>query len=299
MPRADYGDSPLRGAFVTWAIKDMDAAWAWLEHRTTNPADLEKLGGEALETVMAFTKDCAAVMARVDAMPESPWRNQMRSRALRAWASREGPNTLITWAKTLPADRERNQRMADVVEQISVTEPSAALGYLRYIEDPVLRVESGQRIVREYVLARDPTTTRSPPDFVQDMRNLTDRYPPELYRETGAGLVRHGAKWAMEKMRELPAGTARDEFIQGMLENVIPSDTKSILPALAVISEEALMNSGSAGRFTQTLIRQDPRAAAEWIGSLPEDSPVRNWANGKFGAVTGRSAAEFLNAPSK
>jgi hypothetical protein len=84
-----------------------------------------------------------------------------------------------------------------------------------------------------------------------------------------------------------------------MLENVIPSEAKSMLPALATISEEALMNSGSAGRFTQTLIRQDPRAAAEWIGSLPADSPVRNWANGKFGAAVGRSAAELLNTPAK
>ncbi|HWB04227.1 MAG TPA: sigma-70 family RNA polymerase sigma factor [Verrucomicrobiales bacterium] len=299
MPRADYGYSALRGAFVTWAVADLDAAWAWLEQKTTDPVDREKLGGEALETVIAYARNGEAIMARVDAMPESLWRAQMRSRALHAWATRDAPDTMIRWARKLPANGERNARMAEVVEQIGIRDPSIALGYLRHLEDPALRVEAGLKILTPYVLARDPTTTCSPPDFVQDMKNVTDKYPVELYRETGAGLARHGAKWAMAKMRELPAGAARDEFIQGMLENAVPHEAKNMLPALSVISAEVLTHSENAGRFAQTVFRKDPRASAEWIASLPADSPVLTWANEQFTSVAGRSAAEFLSSSPK
>ena len=84
-----------------------------------------------------------------------------------------------------------------------------------------------------------------------------------------------------------------------MLRSVAGTDAKALLPAVAMLSEEQLIRHGGLSQFTDVLTKQDPRAAAEWITSLPVDSTARKWAGSHFQSATGRSADEFLKTPAQ
>ena len=161
------------------------------------------------------------------------------------------------------------------------------------------RAEVAHNIIWPYLLARDPSTTCSPPDFVQTLHTHTEDYPLGLFRDAGDALTRHGAEWAMAKLNEFSPGPARDEFIQGMLRSVSWTEARALLPAVAMLDGEALIRHGGMSQFTDVLTKQDPRAAAEWITSLPAGSDARKWGDSHFQAIIKRSAADYLNSPAK
>ena len=298
VPKSAYGFYPLRGAFVTWAAADLDTAWSWLEKATTDPMNRNFLGGEALATIVAFQNNGGAMMARVDAMKDEAWRKELRYWVLRSWAAHDAPNTVMQWALHLPQDSERDERIARAVEQIGEVRPDC-VHYIQHIENAARREEVAHNIVWPYLLARDPSTTCSPPDFVQTLHTHTEDYPLGLFRDTGEALTRHGAKWAMAKLNEFSPGPARDEFIQGMLRSVNCTEAKALLPAVALLDGEAFIRHGSMSQFTDVFTKQDPRAAAEWIISLPAGSDARKWGDSHFQAILKRRAADYLNSPAK
>jgi len=246
---------------------------------------------------VAIKNNGAAMMTRVDAMTDKAWRKELRFWVQRAWAAHNAP-TLMEWVLHLPGDDERDERIASAVEQIGETRPDA-ISYLKHIENTARRAEVAHNIIWPYLLARDPSTTSSPPDFVQTLHLHTGDYPLDLFRDAGDALTRHGAKWAMEKLNEFSPGPARDEFIQGMLRSVEGTEAKALLPAVALLDGDALIRHGGMSQFTDVLTRQDPRAAAEWISSLPAGSDVRKFGEAHFEAITQHSAAHYLNYPAK
>ena len=298
VPKSAYGFYPLRGAFVTWAAADLNTAWSWLETATADPMNRNFLGGEALATIVAFQNNGAAMMARVDAMKDETWRKELRYWVLRSWATHDAPNTVMQWALSLPHDSERDERIAQTVEQIGEVRPDT-VHYIQHIENAARRADVAHNIIWPYLLARDPSTTSSPPDFVQTLHTHTEDYPFDLFRDAGEALTRHGAKWAMAKLNEFSPGPARDEFIQGMLRSVDCTEAKALLPAVAMLDGEALIRYGGMSQFTDVLTKQDPRAAAEWITSLPAGSDARKWGDSHFQANIKRSAADYRNAPAK
>ena len=299
IPRSAYGFYPLRGAFVTWACADLDTAWSWLEKATTDSMNRNFLGGEALATIVAFKHNGAAMMARVDAMKDQAWRKELRFWVLRAFAAHDEPNTVLQWALHLPQDGARDECIAGAVEEIGRHDTRCGVIFMQHIENTARRAEVAHNIIWPYLLARDPSTTCSPPDFVQTLHTHTEDYPLGLFRDAGDALTRHGAEWAMAKLNEFSPGPARDEFIQGMLRSVSWTEARALLPAVAMLDGEALIRHGGMSQFTDVLTKQDPRAAAEWITSLPAGSDVRKWGDSHFQAITKQNAADYLNSPAK
>ncbi len=290
-----FGFYAIRGAFITWSAADIDGAWTWLEKNVSSSLDRQFLGGEALATQVEMARDGATVMARADAVQDADWRKNLRYWAMRAWTRHGSPDSILKWALALPESPEREERIAETIEQIGEERPDA-LPYVQHIENPARRDEVAHNILWPYLLARNPSYRVSPPDFVDDMANLTTRYSPDLFRDAGDAIARHGAHHAVAKLAQLPAGEARDEFIKGMLRSVDYGEAKLMLPAVAMLGDDALLHSGMLSHFTDALTKQDPRAAAEWIASLPEKSVIHKWAGSHFQAIAGKSAAAFLKS---
>jgi hypothetical protein len=130
--------------------------------------------------------------------------------------------------------------------------------------------------------------------MIDSLEKQVGVWSPGMFRDAGDALTRHDAATALATAKRLPDGEAREEFIQGMLTGSRYSDATAMLPALSMMSEEALIHHGGLSSFTEVLSKQNPRAAAEWITSLPQDSKVRTWADSTFKATTGASSTEFL-----
>ena len=293
-----FGWYPLRGAFVTWSAADLGAAWSWLEMNASDAMEREFLGGEALATQVEMGRNGADVMARADAVTDAAWRKALRYWVMRAWAMHGAPRTILEWALALPESPEREERIARTIEQLGEAHPDA-FPFVAHLGNPARRAEVAHNILWPYLLARNPTYHVSPPDFVDDMANLTTAYPPDLFRDPGDALARHGTQHAMAKLAELPPGEARDEFVRGMLRSASFGEAREMLPALPLLAPEALVRSGELSHFTRTLTTQDPRAAAEWIASLPAESTLRQWTEAQFQSVAGKSTADFLQPTSR
>ncbi|MGI8602577.1 MAG: hypothetical protein ACR2OZ_06210 [Verrucomicrobiales bacterium] len=299
VPKSAYNLYPLRGAFLTWAAVDLDTAWAWLAKTTSDPMDREFLGGEALAAIIAIQGNGTAMMTRVDAMTDHAWRDKLRFWVLRSWVKSDAPATVMDWALKLPDDAERPERIAKTVEQLGAYHPDDCFDYIRHIENSDRRAEVAHNIFWPYVLNRPDSLWKSSPDPVQELAKHTEDWPEVIFRDAGDALTRHNSARALEKAQTLPEGKARDEFIQGMLTGVSYGDAAAMLPALSMISEEKLIHHGGLGNFTGVFAKQNPRAAAEWITSLPQTSKTATWADSHFQGVTGRSVADFLTPSPK
>jgi RNA polymerase sigma factor (sigma-70 family) len=297
VPRSAFGFYPLRGAFVTWAATDLDTAWAWLETRP-DAMDRNFLGGEALATNVAFQNSGKAMMARADAVPDAAWRRELRYWVMREWVKSNPHTEIMEWAHSQPQE-EREEIIAWSVEMLGAHRPDVAEIYFKSIENPDRRAEAMHNVLWPCLLARDPGSVVSPPEFVDNLYERTESYPPDIFRDAGDAITRHGAHHALARLQKFPEGAARDEFIQGMLRSVAYTEAKALLPAVAMLSDEQLVRHGGLSQFTKVFTQQDPRAAAEWITSLPADSTARKWAGSHFQGATGRSADEFLNSSVK
>ncbi|MES2705912.1 MAG: sigma-70 family RNA polymerase sigma factor [Verrucomicrobiota bacterium] len=292
VPKSAYGFYPLRGAFITWAFADLDKAWSWLEQKTESPFDREFLGGEALAGIAADPAKFDGVMTRLESMKEKDeeWREKLRYWVLRAAPPRQG----VQWALGLKDEKARALWLPKAVELAGAREPEYGLRQLGHIENTQRRAEAGHNILWPWLLARDARGHRSPPDLVDRLPEQFGVWPPTLFRDTGDALTRQDAATALATLHRLPQGPERGEFIQGMLTGTAYSDAAAILPALSLLPEQELIRNGGLSSFTQVLSRQNPRAAAEWITSLPTESPVRAWAEPHFRKIAGSGAAEYL-----
>jgi RNA polymerase sigma factor (sigma-70 family) len=294
IPKSEYGFSPLRGAFITWAHVDLDTAWSWLEKTTTDPFDREFLGGGALACIVDDSKKFAPVMARLDAMTDTAWRDK-----LRYWVARANTRPAVEWAMGLPEGDERVNWVPRTIELAGANEPEYALRLLGNIENSQRRAEVGHNVLWPWLLQRPVGGHRSPPDMIDTLENQVGTWSTGMFRDAGDALTRHDPATALATAKRLPEGESRDEFLQGMLIGVHYNEARAVLPALSMLSEEALIRHGGLGNFTEIFSKQDPRAAAEWISSLPDNSKVRTWADSAFKGTTGRTSDEFLTTSPK
>ena len=109
-----------------------------------------------------------------------------------------------------------------------------------------------------------------------------------LGKEAEAGLLPQIAQhWAGRDAaaaiawgRQLPEGTARDQFLASAVGRMAQQDPKTAaaqLPQLPLAQQEA-----AAGQIARSLARSSPEEAARWASQLPEDSNVRGNAYGQI-----------------
>lgn len=275
--KSGYGFYPRSAAFVTWAAADLDAAWVWLEKKTTDAMDRQFLLGEALETIAGDESKCPALMIRVDAMTDHAWRDQMRYWLLRGWVQHPRPNAAVDWAEALPDEAERTEWVGKAVQMTGEhNSPGTALKQLDRIENPDRRAEVAHNVLWSWLLAQ-------PREAYAELEQHTTDWPEDLFRDAGDALTRHDAAYAVEAALRLPEGRFRERFVRGMLTGLTYSqDPAALLPAVRLLNPDELVHTGGLSQFVGALTKRNPRAAAEWIATLPPGSDARKWADSTF-----------------
>ncbi len=292
VPKSAYGFYPLRGAFVTWAGADLDAAWAWLSKPGRDTFDRNFLGGEALASLAADPAKSPGIMARVDAMTDEAWKKELRYWVLRAWVQTSRPPAAMDWAQGLADEGERAEWLGKAVEMAGTQNPVSGLDNLKRIENPDRRAEVAHNILWPWLLAQ-------PQEAFAALKKQAEELPANLFRDAGDAMTRHDSAKAVEALQQLAEGEPKKEFIEGMFTGVAYSEAAPLLPVLAAIPAEELTRHSGFGHFTDMLSKQNPRAAAEWITSLPADSDTRKYAASHFKGVVGSFPSVYLNSLTK
>lgn len=292
-PKSAYGYYPLRGAFVTWAHSDLNAAWAWLEKTTSDPMHREFLGGEALGSLVTNAQSGAAMIARADAVQDKKWRESLRYWVVRAWTRTELTSAAVDWAAGLPDETERAEWLGKTIELAGEALPQSGLAQVQRIENPAQRAEVTHNILWPWLL-------NEPDKAFAELQKHTADWDPDHFRFAGDALTRHDAANALAAAKRLPEGEVRDHFIHGMMTGVLyNNDAATMLPALGMISDDYLHAHGGLNSYVEILTKQNPRAAAEWLASLPAESQTRRFGESQFKSQTGRDAAAWLNSSNK
>ena len=246
----------------------------------------EFVGGAALALIAKVNGQGAGMMARVDAMPNAEMREKLRFWVMRGWVESADRDAAVGWAQSLPDENERATWIAKTIEQGG--EDSARWGMERIglIENPDRRAEAAHNVLWPWLLNQPQQA------FAMLERHAAD-WPPDLFRDAGDALTRHDATKAAEAVHRLPEGEARTEFVEGMLTGSLQStDVAAILPALSLVPQEELI--GRTSQFLSRLTKQDPHAAAKWITSLPQGSPLREHGAAAFKSETGKFPSVYL-----
>ena len=74
---------------------------------------------------------------------------------------------------------------------------------------------------------------------------------------------------------------------------------EAMLPAVKMISEESLAQDGALTGYVELLTAENPRAAAEWLASLPADSLTCLRGQSQFKVKTGATPSEWLNSSAR
>ena len=268
-------------------------AWAWLEKTTTDSMHREFLGGEALASLVTNAQSGAAMIARADAVQDKAWRDKLRYWVVRAWTRTELTSAAVDWAAGLSDETERTEWLGKTVELAGEALPLNGLAHVHRIENSERRTEVTHNILWPWLL-------NEPDKAFAEMERHTADWDPDHFRFAGDALTRHDAANALAAARRLPEGEVRDNFINGMMTGVLyNNDAATMLPALGMISEDHLHSHGGLNSYVEILTKQNPRAAAEWLVSLPADSQTRRFGESQFKAQTGHEAAPWLSTSTK
>jgi hypothetical protein len=202
------------------------------------------------------SEDAGGATKYVLALPESSEKGQLLEAAIGIWGTGEMEN-VTAFVQQMPAGKDRDAAMAQVVQMLSESDPRSGIHYLRSIEDP----DSAGRAARSLLGAMVRTDAKEAAALAEQL--------PEKARAAGyAGLV---GNWVEEDphaagqwINSLKPGDGRDSAIQAYVRNVNEKDPKTAIQWAFSIDDPKSRTEMTMSAF-QRLIHEDRSAAAAWL----------------------------------
>ncbi len=289
-PPAGKGSYPLRGAFVTWAMSDPEAAEAWLLSADTAFHE-ELLAFGAIDYLARQDPERGLAAAQRWAQAKPDWNGSgLVQRALNSWITQDS-KAAMAWIAEEPSEVKRDQWMGDALEALGGREPRLAMNSL----DQIMNLERREEVMWNVYwgwMMRTPTAI----EYFTEV-NGAETWPLHLVQGVGDALARSFPDSALRQAKEIEDLKRRDRFLSGVLSGLAWSDPAKGTEAAELISEQQAVSDGSLTSFVSNWAKRDAAAAAEWIASLPE-SRRKDWAASQFENHTGQSLTAFAKPSS-
>ena len=326
MPPGQSRGSMLGSISTAWMGHDKDAAMAWINGLPA--ADRSK----ALQNVtwQLGQEDPAKAAELLSSVPISNQTSQQFSQLAGQWAQQD-LEAARKWVDSLPAGRTREQAMSGIISTLAQTDPAKAAAILG--DAAVTNQNSHQvgMIVRAWIKT-DQTAALAWLDSLdlrgdaqqsvhsQFLRNWVDedapaasRYalsiPDEKSRQQAiSSLVgawgRNDPQAAREWIMTSLEGDSKNSSLNSLIQSLSHQDHAAALryyqEATANLSPEAIEKNfgNSASQIARNWVQYDPKAAGQWVMTLPEGDSRANSVRSMvddLGDYDIKGAAEFVN----
>ena len=302
MPPGQSRSSMLSSITSAWINHDSDAAIAWIS--SLPAADKTK----ALEKGCwkLIQDDPAKAAAFFSSLPASNQTSNYYSHLANQWAQQD-PEAARKWVESLPAGQLREQAMSGIISTMSQTDPAKAASMfgdtainnqnynqvgtiagewiktdqtaaLAWLESLDLRGDLQRNVHSQFLqnwVQEDPTAASRYALGIQDEKSRQQAIS-SLIGSWGNNDPAAAREWIMKSLEGDSKNSSLNSLIQTLSHQDTPTALQYYKEATANLTPEAIKkNFGhAASQIASNWLRNDPKAASQWVLSLPE-GPTR------------------------
>lgn len=326
MPPGQSRVNMLASISSAWMSHDSDAAMAWINGLPA--ADRYK----ALQNVtwQLAQEDPAKAAELLSALPANNQISHQFSQLASQWAQQD-LEAAQKWVESLPAGQTRQQAMSGIIGTLAQTDPAKAASVFG---DAVVNYQNSHQvgmIVGEWIKT-DQTAALAWLDGLDlrgdAQRNVHSQFLSNWVGEDPTAASRYALGIKDEKSREQAIGSlvgawgsndpvaahewimkslegqAKDRSLNSLIQTLSYQDYPTALQyyqeATANLTPEAIEKTfgSTASRIASNWVQHDPKAAGQWVLSLPEgdsrSNSIRSMVD-DLGDYDIKGAAEFVN----
>lgn len=326
MPPGQSRSSMLSSITSVWMSHDSDAAIAWIN--TLSAADKSKAFENGCWQLIR--QDPAKAAAFLSTLPASNQTTNHFSQLASQWAQQD-LEAARKWVESLPAGQTREQAMNGIIGTIARTDPAKAASMLG---DAVVNNRNYYQVgtIAGEWIKTDPTAALAwleSLDLRGDIqRNVHSQFLQNWVREDAAAASRYAMGIQDEKSRQQAIsslvgawgqsdpqatrewimksleGDSKNSSLNSLIQSLSYQDTTTALQyykeATANLTPEVIEKTfgSTASQIARYWVRHDPKAAGQWVLSLPEgqsrSNSIRSMVD-DLGDNDIKGAAEFVN----
>lgn len=281
----EHSSYALEAKFKDWVSKDPDQALAWMRG-LSDP--LQRRRVEDMAFSQRIATDPAAGLKEASQLPAGQRQLRQTTEAI-ASLSRTDPTGARAAVDTLPTPYARQKALAALAGSLSFSEPAAAV---RLIPDIDWKSLSTHNIESSWTYASPDGGSKSVgftegyalQPLVDGLMSSAPKATAEalvaLPEESGAPVTAAIQKWAALEpeaasawLKELPAGPARDQGIEGLTNWLVNENPEPDYASALAWADSASAEAREAFSINilQNWKARDPAAAAAAVANLPLD----------------------------
>ena len=326
MPPGQSRGNMLASITSAWMRHDSDAAIAWINRLP--PADRSKAIQNS--SYQLIQEDPAKAAAFLSSLPASNNTSQQFSQLAGQWAQQD-LEAARKWAESLPSGRVREQAMSGIIGTLAQTDPvkaaavfgdafvnnqnssqvgmivgawiktdqTAALAWLDSLD---LRGDARQNIHSQFLqnwVNDDALAASRYALGIQDEKSRQQAVS-SLVGAWGRNDPQAARDWIMTSLEGDSKNSSLNSLIQGLSYQDYPTALRYYQEATANLAPEVIEKSfgSTASRIARYWAQNDPKAAGQWVLSLPEgesrSSSIRSMVD-DLGDNDIKGAAEFVS----
>jgi cytochrome c553 len=326
MPSGQNRGSMLSSITSAWMRHDSDAAIAWIN--SLPPADKSK----ALQNgcYQLIQEDPAKAAKLLSSLPSNNQTSHQFSNLASQWAQQD-LEAARKWAESLPPGQSRERAMSGILSTLSRTDPAKAAAFLSGTVVTNQNASQVGMVAGEWIKT-DQTAALAWLDSL-DLRGDALQYANNQFMSTwvnedAAAASRYALGIQDEKAREQAIGSligtwanndpvaarawimtslegdAKNRSLNSLIQNLSYQDHATAVQyyqeATANLAPETIEKTfgSTASQITRYWAQHDPKAAGQWVMSLPEGDSRSNSVQSlvdQLGDNDIKGAAEFIN----
>jgi len=326
MPPGQTRGNMLASITSAWMSHDSDAAMAWINGLP--PADKSK----AIQNItwQLGQEDPAKAAKLLSSFPVNNQTSHQFLQLASQWAQQD-LDAARKWVESLPAGRTRERAMSGILNTLAQTDPVKAASVfgdavvnnqnsgdvgmivgewiktdqtaaLAWLESLDLRGDNQRNVHSQFLsywVNEDPAAASRYALGIQDEKSR-EQAIDSLVGSWGSSDPQAAREWVMKSLE----GDAKNRSLDSLIQNLTYQDFNMALQyyqeATANLSPEAIEKTfGSAiSRIASNWVQHDPKAAGQWLLSLPEGQSRTNSIRSMvddLGDYDVKGAAEFVN----
>lgn len=326
MPPGQSRASMLASITSAWMSRDSDAAIAWIN--SLPAADRSKALQNGIWQLVQEDPGKAATL--LSSLPANNQTVHQFSNLASQWAQQD-LDAAQRWVESLPAGRTREQAMNGIIGTSAQTDPAKAAGILGGAVVTNQNSYQVGMVVGEWIKT-DQTAALAWLDSLDlrgdAQRNVHSQFLQNWVNEDAPAASRYALGIQDEKSRQQAInslvgawgnndpvaardwimnsleGDAKNRSLNSLIQNLTHQDYATALQyyqeATANLAPEAIDKTfgNTASRIASNWVQHDPKAAGQWVMSLPEGetraNSIRSMVD-EFGNYDIKGAAEFVN----
>lgn len=326
MPLGQNRASMFSSITAAWMSHDSDAAIAWINSQPAEDRSKAVQNG----CWQLIQEDPAKAAKLLASLPANNQTSHQFSQLAGQWAQQD-PEAAQKWVESLPAGRTREQALSGIIGTLAQTDPAKAATLLG---DAVVNNQNSHQvgmIVGTWIKTDQPAALAwlDSLDLRGDaQRNVHSQFMQNWVNEDASAASRYALGIEDEKTRQQAitslvgawgnndpqatrewimkslVGDTKNRSLNSLIQTLTHQDYSTALQyyqeATANLAPEAIEKTfgSTASQIASNWVQYDPKAAGQWVMSLPEgetrSNSIRSMVD-NFGNYDIKGTAEFVN----